>query len=74
MVEAVPVVVTVEDSARLDEIRAASEKHGMKSVAMLRGLGMFKGVVNPQAIRNIARLPGVRSVEQERENKIRSSG
>jgi hypothetical protein len=74
MAEAIPVIVTVEDSAKLDEVRAASEKHGMKSVSMLRGLGMFKGLVHPNSIETISRISGVRSVEPERQNRILPRG
>lgn len=72
MAEAVSVIVTVQDSAMLDEVRAAAERHGMKSVSVLRGLGIFKGLVNPQSIEDISRITGVRSVEHERVSKALS--
>jgi hypothetical protein len=74
MAEAIPVIVTVEDSAKLDEVKAASEKHGMKGVSMMRGLGLLKGLVDPNFIETISRISGVRSVERERQYKVPNPG
>ena len=70
MAEAIPVIVTVEDSAKLDEVRAATERHGMTDVSMLRGLGLLKGMVDPKSIETISRISGVRSIERERQYKV----
>lgn len=70
MAEAVPVIVTIEDSAKLDEVKAATERHGMTDVSMLRSLGLIKGMVDPKSMENISRISGVRSIERERQYKV----
>jgi hypothetical protein len=70
MAEAVPVIVTIEDSAKLDEVKAATEKHGMTGVSMLHSLGLLKGMVDPKSMDSISRISGVRSIERERQYKV----
>ncbi len=66
MAEAIPVIVTVADSAKVDDVSATCQAHGMTHVSALRSLGLVKGFVDPKSIDAISRIEGVSSVERER--------
>lgn len=70
MTEALHVIVTVKDPAKLDEIKALSERQGMTNVSALHGLGLLKGVIHPDLFDTISRINGVQSIERERQVKV----
>jgi hypothetical protein len=68
--EAVPVIVTVANPEKIDEVSAASKARGMTQVSILRSLGLIKGFVDAKSIEVIAKIEGVQSVERERQFKV----
>jgi hypothetical protein len=66
MAEAVAVIVTLKDPAKVDDVSATLQAHGVTHVSALRSLGLLKGFVDAKAMDAISKIDGVSSVERER--------
>jgi hypothetical protein len=66
----VSVLIVVRDKGDIDKVKKASERHGLRNVAALPRLGILRGLIEPQQMTALAKIPGVRSVEKEGEIKL----
>ena len=63
----VRVVIVVLDTARLEEVKAACEAVGLSQVTALPELHMLHGTIAADRKDAIGHVPGVKSVEEERD-------
>ena len=70
----VAVIIVAEKDADLNRVRALSEDHGLKQVRMLVSLRTIWGYIDPSNLVALRSVPGIRSVELERQVGLRSSG
>lgn len=70
----IPVIVVVHDSADFDKVKDASAAHGLTGISALPRMKMFKGLIHPDRMASLAKLPGVQSIEKEREVKLPPRG
>jgi hypothetical protein len=70
----IPVLVVVDDDKDLHKVKASCEAHGLTQVRALPRLGMFKGLIDQARLGDLSKIPGVRSVEKEREVKLPPPG
>jgi hypothetical protein len=66
----VPVMVVVDSAADFAEVRAACEFRGLVEVSTLPQFGTLRGLIDETLIDEIARTPGIRSVERERQIQL----
>jgi hypothetical protein len=62
------IVVTAETS--LHEVRLACERHGLTPVQEIPRLNILRGLIERNRIPELGNIPGVRSVEREREIQL----
>jgi hypothetical protein len=70
----IPVIVVVNDNEQLQQVKARCEAHGLTHVHALARLGMLKGLIDQERVGELSKIPGVRSVEREREIKLPPPG
>jgi hypothetical protein len=70
----IPVIIVVDDANDLQKIKAKCETHGLRQARALTRLGMLKGLVDQKRVDELTKIPGVRSVEKEREIKLPPPG
>ena len=70
----IPVIIVVDDANDLQKIKAKCETHGLRQARTLARLGMLKGLVDQKRVDELTKIPGVRSVEKEREIKLPPPG
>jgi hypothetical protein len=64
---ATPVMIVVDSTANLRQVEATCILHGLKQTSVLAApLYLVRGVIEPDRIRELIRIPGVRSVERDR--------
>jgi hypothetical protein len=61
-----PVLIVVDSSADLRHVEAACALHGWKQTSALDGLYLLRGLIDPNRIPELTKIPGVRSIERER--------
>jgi hypothetical protein len=66
----IPVIVLVNDGADLQRVKANCERYGLTQVGALPRLGILKGLIEESRMAELTKVPGVRSVEKEREIKL----
>jgi hypothetical protein len=66
-----PVILVIDDASDLEHVQKAIEAQGLKHSVAIPGLRILKGMIEPERINELRTVPGVRSVEQEREIKLR---
>jgi hypothetical protein len=62
----IPVTIVVDDPQRLNRVKTACKACGLKHMKALPRLGMLTGVIDQDRLQELAKIPGVRSVERER--------
>jgi hypothetical protein len=67
----IPVIVLVDDGADLRKVKANCARYGLTQVRALPRLGILKGLIEEDRMAGLTKAPGVRSVEKEREIKLR---
>src|SRR5262245_18605714 len=70
----IPVIVLLDDRDDLQKVKANCEMRGRREVRALPRLGILKGLVDEGRVADLAKVPSVRSVEQEREIKLPPPG
>ena len=64
---ATPVMIVVDSTANLRQVEATCMLHGLKQTSVLAApLYLVRGTIEPDRIRELIRIPGVRSVERDR--------
>jgi hypothetical protein len=67
----ISVILVIDDASDSEHVRKAAEAQGLKHSIALPGLRILKGLIEPERINELRTVPGVHSVEQEREIKLR---
>jgi len=70
MVIEIPVIVVVDQTANFQEVQAACTEHGLTEVSSIARLGMLHGLIDPVRITELKGVPGVTSIEREREIQL----
>jgi len=70
----VSVIVVVDDGADFDKVKATCASRGLKDVSALPRMRMLKGTTDAASVAALTKVPGVTSVEREREIKLPPRG
>jgi hypothetical protein len=70
----IPVILVVHDSADFDQVKEAAASHGLADISALPRMKTFRGLIEAERVAGLAKLPGVHSVEREREIKLPPRG
>jgi endonuclease V-like protein UPF0215 family len=70
----IPVIVVMDKTADFEKVKAACEAKGLTRISALPRLRMLKGVIDEQRVDELTRLPGVGSVEKERQIQLPPRG
>jgi len=63
----IPVIIVVRAETSLHEVRLACERHGLTQVQEIPRLNILRGFIERNRIPELGKIPGIRSVEPERE-------
>ena len=66
----IAVIVVVKAESDLHDVRLACERYGLTQVQEIPNLGILRGFIGPEKIANLLDVPGVKSVEREREIQL----
>jgi endonuclease V-like protein UPF0215 family len=70
----IPVIVVIDKSADFDKVKAACESKGLARISALPRMGMLKGMIDERRLDELTRIPGVSSVEKERQIQLPPRG
>jgi hypothetical protein len=70
----IPVIVVVDKTADFDKVKAACEAKGLSKISALPRLGMLKGMIEEGHLDPLTRVPGVSSIEKERQIQLPPRG
>ena len=70
----IPVIVVVDKTADFEKVKAACEAKGLTKISALPRLGMLKGMIEERHLEALTRVPGVSSVEKERQIQLPPRG
>jgi len=70
----VAAIIVVDNETDFSTVKAACERHGLKSISALPQLRILKGLIDEDGMAALAKIAGVRSVEKERDIKLPPHG
>jgi len=66
----ISVIIVVRADSSLHEVRLACERHGLTEVQEIPRLNIVRGLIERNRIAELGKIPGIRSVEREREIQL----
>jgi hypothetical protein len=64
------VIVVVDIAADFHSVQSACQSRGLAEVSSLPRLRMLRGLINEELIQDLSKIPGVHSVERERQIQL----
>lgn len=62
----IPVIIVLGEHADLGKVRGACRAHGLTNISALEKFGLLRGMIEADRKEGLTKIPGVRSVEDER--------
>ena len=70
----VPVLLVVEEGADFEKVHAVLRSRGLTRVDALPRFRTLKGFIDEKRVEELARVPGVKSIEKERRIRLNPPG